>query len=59
MNSLISKESSNEAENKEIEEWRLKFLELGGFEHLYMILITSDIDELLGCAPPARGGMQS
>lgn len=39
----------SEAEVKEREEWRLRFLDLGGFEHLYIILITSDIDELLGC----------
>jgi hypothetical protein len=40
----------SEADNKEREEWRLKFLELGGFNHLYTILINSDIDELLESA---------
>jgi hypothetical protein len=43
-----SNDGLSEQETKEREEWRLKFLELGGFNHLYMILITSDTDELLG-----------
>jgi hypothetical protein len=55
INSLISvnNDSMSEAENKEREEWRLKFLDLGGFDHLYTIFITSDVDEILGCAPPS------
>ena len=39
----------SEAEAREREDWRLRFLDCGGFDHLYNILITSDIDELLGC----------
>ena len=34
-------------ELQERHEWRQRFLELGGFTHLYMILITSDISEML------------
>ena len=50
INSLISanNEGMSEQENKEREEWRVKFLEMGGFDHLYTILITADIDEMLG-----------
>lgn len=50
VNSLISQSNDqlSEQESKEREEWRLKFLELGGFDHLYTILITADIDDLLG-----------
>jgi hypothetical protein len=50
VNSLISvnNEKLSEAEIQERYEWRLRFLELGGFEHLYSILITSDLDEFFG-----------
>jgi len=37
----------SEFEVQERYEWRQKFLELGGFTHLYMILITSDISEMV------------
>jgi hypothetical protein len=50
VNSLISvnNEKLSEAEIQERYEWRLRFLELGGFEHLYNILITADLDDFLG-----------
>jgi len=50
VNSLISvnNEKLSEAEIQERYEWRLRFLELGGFEHLYNILITADPDDFLG-----------
>jgi len=38
----------SEAENKEREEWRMRFLDRGGFNHLYTVLITADVDDLLG-----------
>lgn len=52
VNSLISvnNEKLSEAEIQERYEWRLRFLELGGFEHLYSILITSEPDEFLTTA---------
>lgn len=49
VNSLISvnNEKLSEAEIQERYEWRLRFLELGGFDHLYSILITCEADEFL------------
>ena len=49
VNSLISvnNEKLSEPEIQERYEWRLRFLELGGFEHLYSILITAEPDEFL------------
>lgn len=54
VNSLISvnNEKLSEAEIQERYEWRLRFLELGGFEHLYSILITSEPEEFLGSSQP-------
>lgn len=44
----MNNESLSEAEIQERYEWRQKFLEYGGFNHLYTILISSEVDELLG-----------
>ncbi len=56
VNSLISvnNEKLSEAEIQERYEWRLRFLELGGFEHLYNILITADLDDFLGGSTSAN-----
>lgn len=50
LNSLISvnNDKLSEAEIQERYEWRQKFLEFGGFNHLYSILISSEVDDLLG-----------
>ncbi len=44
----VNNEKLSEAEIQERYEWRYRFLDLGGFDHLYNILITSDVDDLLG-----------
>jgi ABC-type uncharacterized transport system substrate-binding protein len=43
----INNEKLSEAEISERIEWRSRFLELGGFDHLYFILITYDFDNIL------------
>ncbi|CDW85633.1 ubiquitin carboxyl-terminal hydrolase family protein [Stylonychia lemnae] len=52
VNSFISvnNEKLSEAEIQERYEWRERFLDLGGFDHLYSILITMDLDDLFGDA---------
>ena len=54
LNTLVSVNNQvlNETEVQERYEWRSRFLQLGGFNHLYMILITSDVSEMLA------GGVQ-
>ena len=49
LNTLVSVNNQvlNETEVQERYEWRSRFLQLGGFNHLYMILITSDVSEML------------
>lgn len=42
----INNEKLSEAEIQERFEWRQRFLELGGFDHLYFILITYDFDSI-------------
>lgn len=42
----INNEKLNEAEIQERFDWRQRFLELGGFDHLYFILITYDFDAI-------------
>jgi hypothetical protein len=42
----INNEKLNEVEIQERFEWRQRFLELGGFDHLYFILITYDFDAI-------------
>jgi hypothetical protein len=42
----INNEKLSEAEIQERFEWRQRFLELGGFEHLYFIMITYDFETL-------------
>ena len=48
VNSFISvnNEKLSEAEIQERYEWRERFLELGGFDHLYHIIISLDLDEI-------------
>lgn len=50
----MNNEKLSEAEIQERYEWRLRFLELGGFDHLYTILITADPDEFLNIKPPTQ-----
>ena len=49
LNTLVTVNNQNQSEQQvqEKREWRQRFLELGGFNHLYMILITSDVNEML------------
>lgn len=42
----INNEKLSEAEITERIDWRSRFLELGGFDHLYFILITYDFENL-------------
>lgn len=42
----INNEKLSEQEIQERFEWRQRFLELGGFDHLYYILITYDFDTI-------------
>jgi hypothetical protein len=49
----INNEKLSEAEIQERFEWRQRFLELGGFEHLYFILITYDFDAISHSADPS------
>ena len=42
----INNDKLSETEIQQRFEWRQRFLELGGFDHLYMILITYDFDSL-------------
>ena len=42
----INNEKLSDAEIQERFEWRQRFLELGGFDHLYFILITYDFDAI-------------
>jgi len=62
LNTLISVNNDrlSETEVQERFEWRQRFLELGGFNHLYTILITSDIQEMLHAeSKPATAGKKS
>jgi len=43
----VNNENLSEAEIQERYEWRGKFLRLGGFDHLYYILISQEVDDLL------------
>ena len=58
LNTLISVNNERLSENEVQErfEWRQRFLELGGFNHLYSILITSDVQDMLNCkvTPPSK-----
>jgi len=55
----INNEKLNEAEIQERFDWRQRFLELGGFDHLYFILITYNFDAIDdGMAPGGRQIMQ-
>ena len=56
LNTLVSVNNQllNDIELQERHEWRQRFLELGGFKHLYIILITSDVSEMLIVNPPAQ-----
>lgn len=49
LNTLVSVNNQllSDIELQERYEWRQRFLELGGFTHLYMILITSDVSEMM------------
>ena len=49
LNTLVTVNNQNQSADQvdEKREWRQKFLELGGFNHLYMILITSDVNEMM------------
>ena len=49
LNTLVSVNNKllNDIELQERHDWRERFLDLGGFTHLYMILITSDVSEML------------
>jgi len=49
LNTLISvnNERLSEGEVQERFEWCQRFLELGGFDHLYTILSTSDVQDML------------
>lgn len=53
----INNEKLSEQEIQERFEWRQRFLELGGFDHLYYILITYDFDSIqqVNDCPPALG----
>ena len=42
----INNEKLSEAEIQERFDWRQRFLELGGFDHLYFILITYSFDSI-------------
>ena len=42
----INNEKLSEAEIQERFDWRQRFLELGGFDHLYFILITYNFDSI-------------
>ena len=42
----INNEKLCDAEVQERFEWRQRFLELGGFDHLYFIMITYDFDSI-------------
>lgn len=58
LNTLVSVNNQllSDLELQERHEWRQRFLELGGFTHLYMILITSDVAEMLSVCPAASLG---
>lgn len=42
----INNEKLSEAEIQERFDWRQRFLQLGGFDHLYFILITYNFDSI-------------
>ena len=59
LNTLVSVNNQvlSDVEVQERYEWRQRFLELGGFTHLYEILITSDISEMI--APNGSSNAQA
>jgi len=54
LNTLVNVNNQvlTDVEVQERYEWRQRFMELGGFTHLYMILITSDISEMIASGAP-------
>lgn len=52
LNTLVSVNNQvlSDVEVQERYEWRQKFLELGGFTHLYMILVSADVSEIFATA---------
>ena len=50
----INNEKLSEVEIQERFDWRQKFLEQGGFDHLYFIMITYDFEAISQVNEPAQ-----
>lgn len=61
MNQLITinNEKLSDGEIQERFEWRKRFLEKGGFDHLYMILITYDFDAIISSDQDSQIALQT
>ena len=63
LNTLVSVNNQvlSDVEVQERYEWRQRFLELGGFRHLYEILISADVSEMIAptAAPPDHTSKKS